>query len=159
MYNHGLLDGDPHDRSSGYHRPSAEGLIMADGRHPYFLDRHAVYWHTRLADALAAATAAGKKVFVLHGRKRCEGSRALVEKTIVKAEVNELLNEHFACMAADADAADPDVEALLPSLPKREPTPVCLYLDAAGRVLHSTAGGRPAAVLMRDMLEAVAKKE
>src|SRR5438105_1898206 len=118
----------------GYDRPAEEP--MADGLHPHFLDRRAVFWHAHLADALADAAAAGRQVFVQYGRKRCEGSRALVEKTIIKAEVSEFLGEHFTCLAADADAVEPAVEALVAALPRREPTPLCLYLDAAGRVLH-----------------------
>jgi hypothetical protein len=33
---------------------------------------------------------------------------------------------------------------------------VCIYLSAAGRVLLSTAGGRPPAVLLNDMMQALA---
>jgi len=39
----------------------------APGRHPHF-DGDAVFWHTRLADALEAARAAGRLVFVEFGR-------------------------------------------------------------------------------------------
>ena len=41
--------------------------------------------------------------------------------------------------------------------PRHEPTPVCLYLSAEGQLLHSTVGGRPAAVFLRDLTEAQAK--
>ena len=50
------------------------------------------------------------------------------------------------------------IAALLPNLPRQEPTPLCVYLAADGRILHSTVGGRPAAVFLRDMTEALAKK-
>jgi hypothetical protein len=41
----------------------------ATGKHPHF-DGDAVFWHTRLADALVAARATGKLVFVEFGRAR-----------------------------------------------------------------------------------------
>ena len=129
-----------------------------EGLHPYFLDRRAVFWHASLGDALALAASSGKRVFIQYGRQRCEGSRALVEKTIVKDEIAEFLREHFECLAVDADLATPEVAAIVAGLPKREPTPVCIYLAGDGRVLHSTAGGRPAAVLLRDFTEATSKR-
>src|SRR5256885_2032011 len=122
-------------------------------RHPWFNDRASVGWHARIADARAAARE-GQRLFVLVGRAGCGGTRALVERTIVKDEIAEFLNAHFAAVAADADAPDPDLAALLPSLPKREPTPLCLYLSRDGRRLLSTAGGRPAAVFLNDLVEA-----
>ncbi|MSP63177.1 MAG: thioredoxin family protein [Myxococcales bacterium] len=129
-----------------------------DGRHPYFNDRRAVFWYLHLEDALAAATSEGKRVIVQWGNQKCGGSRALVEKNILKEEIAEFLNAHFVAVAADSTAPDPDVAALVASLPKHEPTPVCVYLAADGRLLHSTAGGRPAAVLLQDMTEATGRK-
>lgn len=131
---------------------------MPEGRHPFFLDRHAVTWHTRLGEARAAATAAARHLFVLHSRPGCEASRALVEKIIIKDEIAEVLREHFVCVASDARAPEDEVSTLLPALPKQEPTPLCIYLASDGRLLHSTAGGRPAAVLLRDLTEALARK-
>jgi uncharacterized protein DUF255 len=131
---------------------------MSDGRHPHFNDRRAVFWYRTLAEGLAEAARAERRVFVQVGRQSCGGSRALVEKTMLKDEIAEYVNAHFVAVAADADAPDPDVLALLPSLPRREPTPLCIYLAADSRVLHSTAGGRPAAVFLQDMTEAVGRK-
>ena len=37
--------------------------------HPHFDDRGTLNWHTRLNDALAAAKAEGKKVFIEFGRE------------------------------------------------------------------------------------------
>ena len=133
-------------------------MPISDGKHPYFMDRRAVFWHDSLEDAMATAVAEHKRVFVQWGRPKCEGSRALVEKTIVKDEIAEFLNDHFVCLAVDADHADPRVAEIVATLPKREPTPLCIYLSTDGRVLHSTAGGRPAAVLLRDFTEAQSKK-
>jgi len=131
---------------------------MSDGRHPWFIDRAATTWRTRLDDALADAAQSGRRAFVLMARATSGGSRALVEKTIAKEEIAEYLNRHFVAVAADADAPDPTLAALLPSLPKRDPTPLCVYLAPDGRVLLSTAGGRPAAVFLNDLIEAHSKK-
>jgi len=51
----------------------AEGVrllpMSTPGRHPHFDDRGAVSWFTTLADALVAAKAANKKVFIEYGRE------------------------------------------------------------------------------------------
>ena len=131
---------------------------MSEGLHPYFHVYGAERWYGGLAEALAAARASGRKVLVVSGRQTCNGTRALVEKTIGKEEIAEYLNAHFVAVAVDAGAAEPDVAAIIAALPKREPTPLSIYLTADGRVVHSTAGGRPAAVFLNDMLEATVKK-
>lgn len=123
------------------------------GRHPHFNDLRSVFWHTSLRDALDQAGRAGKRVFVQIGTGACGGCRALVEKTIPKQEIAEYLSAHYVCVAARSDAPPPEIAALLGVLPRREPTPVCVYLDATGRPVHSTVGGRPAAVFLRDMTE------
>jgi hypothetical protein len=128
------------------------------GRHPHFDDRRATAWHTTLADGIAAAREAGRALFVQIGRQSCGGSRALVERTLPKDEIAEFLNASFVAVALDADALDPDGAALLARATKKEPTPVCLYLAADGRLLHATAGGRPAAVFLQDLTEALAKR-
>ena len=128
------------------------------GPHPYFNDNRAAAWYTRLTDGLAAAQEAGRHVFVQIGRLPCGGSRALIEKVIPKEEIAEFLRDHFVCVGLSADDPDPALAALVAQLPKREPTPLCVYLAADGRPLHSTAGGRPPAVFLRDMTEALAKR-
>lgn len=126
--------------------------------HPFFDDKRNVVWYEHLADATAAARDAGKRVFLLAGGPRCAGTRALVERSVSKEEIADYLNAHFVAVAVDPAAAEPDVAALLQSLPRREPTPLCVYLTAEGRVVHGTAGGRPPAVLLTDMLEAMNRK-
>jgi hypothetical protein len=129
------------------------------GQHPYFDDQRTARWHTDLGEALAAARGEGRRVLLLLGRRGCGGTRALVEKTLPKAEIAEFLRDHFVCLAVDGDAAlAAPVDALLSQVPRREPTPVCVYLDEEGRPAHSTVGGRPAAVFLRDMTEAAARK-
>ncbi len=43
-------------------------MQSASGTHPQFNDRGAVRWYTSLAEGLAAAKAAKKKVFIEFGR-------------------------------------------------------------------------------------------
>ena len=40
----------------------------------------------------------------------------------------------------------------------KAPTPLIIYVAVDGRVMGSTAGGRPPAVLLNDMLGATSKK-
>jgi hypothetical protein len=123
--------------------------------HPYFtsgLDWQP--WESALADAKAKKL----RIFVAHGHRFCSGTRALIERTLSKEEVAEMMAKHFVAVASDADELRPEVAALLEKLPKREPTPVCIYLDADGHILASTAGGRPPAVLLNDMLGAISRR-
>jgi Protein of unknown function, DUF255 len=129
---------------------------MSAGQHPYFTS--GLRWHTQLADGLADAGARGLKVFLAHGHRFCGGTRALVERTLAKEEVAEMMERHFVCVASDGEQLTPEVAALIEQLPKKEPTPLCLYLDAAGTLLASTAGGRPPAVLLNDMLNANSRR-
>jgi hypothetical protein len=124
--------------------------------HPHFPS--ALDWHTRLDDALAAAAGDDKRVMVVVGRALCHGTRNLVERTLAKEELEEFTPEKFALLAADAEALEPRVAELVASLPVKTPTPLILYLSRDGRVLSSTAGGRPPAVLLNDMLNATSKK-
>ncbi len=123
--------------------------------HPYFTS--GLDWQPFDA-ALADAKAKNLRVFVAHGHRFCSGTRALIERTLAKEEVAEMLAKHFVAVASDADELRPEIAALLDQLSKREPTPVCIYLDAGGNVLSSTAGGRPPAVLLNDMLGAISRR-
>jgi hypothetical protein len=125
-------------------------------RHPYFTS--GLEWQVRLADALTQAREKNLRVFVAHGQRFCSGTRALVERTLAKEEVEEMMAKHFVPVAGDAEALDPDLAALLETVPKKEPTPVCIYLDSDGKLLLSTAGGRPPAVLLNDMLGAISRR-
>ena len=130
------------------------------GRHPYFDDRGAAPWYLALEAGLAAARRAGRRALLVVSRPDCGGSRALIERVMAKEEIAEALQEGFVCISADARAPEPATTELLAALPKSEPTPVCIYLDPAAppRVVHSTAGGRPPAVFLRDLTEALAKR-
>jgi len=128
-------------------------------QHPWFSS--ALVWRTNLDDAIAEATASGKRLMLVVGRATCGGTRALVERTLAKEELEEFTRDKFTLVAADADAADfgdPRVREIVASLPVKAPTPLIVYLSLDGRVLSSTAGGRPPAVLLNDMLGATTKK-
>ena len=128
------------------------------GPHPHFDEQRTTPWYRALEPGLAAAQASGRRVLLQVGRRSCGGSRALIEKTLPKEEIAEFVNEHFVCVAIDSDQPSEAVAALLAQAPRHEPTPVCLYLSADGRLLHSTVGGRPAAVFLRDLTEAQARR-
>lgn len=128
-------------------------------QHPWFSS--ALPWHTTLDDAIGEATAAGKRLMLVVGRATCGGTRALVERTLAKEELEQFTREKFALVAADADApelGDPRVREIFDALAVKAPTPVIAYLSVDGRVLAATAGGRPPAVLLNDMLGATTRK-
>jgi len=136
--------------------------MQSAGRHPYFDDRAAAPWFVSFEEGVGAARSAGRRVLLVVSRPECGGSRALIERVMPKEEIAEALQASFVCISADARAPEPAVSKLLAQLPKTEPTPVSIYLDASGegepRVLHSTAGGRPPAAFLRDLTEALAKR-
>lgn len=125
-------------------------------QHPWFSS--ALPWHRELDGALAEATAGGKRLLVVVGRATCAGTRALVERTLAKEELEEFVRGKLVLVAADADQPEPRVAEMIASLPVRAPTPLAIYLAVDGRVLMSTAGGRPPAVLLNDMLNATTRK-
>lgn len=124
--------------------------------HPWFTS--ALAWHTGLDEAIADATAGGRRLMLVIGRATCAGTRALVERTLAKEELEEFVREKFALVAADADALEPRAREVFDALPVKAPTPLIVYLALDGRVLGSTAGGRPPAVLLNDMLGATTRK-
>jgi hypothetical protein len=122
------------------------------GRHPHFVSP--IFWHASLAEALVTAGESGRSVLLVVGRQSCGGSRALVEKTIGKEEIQEYVDAHYVCVAGDADAPEPAVAALVAQMAQHDRTPLCLYLSAEGALMHSTSGGRPPAVFLSDLLQA-----
>jgi hypothetical protein len=122
------------------------------GRHPHFVSP--LVWHASLAEGLVTARDSQRAVLVVVGRQSCGGSRALVEKTIAKEEIQDYLDGHYVCVAGDADAPEPAVAALVARMAQHDRTPLCLYLSAEGELMHSTSGGRPPAVFLSDLLEA-----
>ncbi|HEX8950779.1 MAG TPA: thioredoxin family protein [Polyangia bacterium] len=125
-------------------------------QHPWFSS--ALMWRTSLDEAVADATATGKRLMLVIGRATCGGTRALVERTLAKEELEQFTREKFALVAADADGLEPRAREIFDALPVKAPTPVIAYLTVEGRVLAATAGGRPPAVLLNDMLGATTRK-
>ena len=125
-------------------------------QHPWFSS--GLVWSTKLDDAIAEATAGDKRLMLVIGRATCGGTRALVERTLAKEELEQFTREKFALVAADADQLEPRARELFDALPVKAPTPLIAYLAVDGRLLTSTAGGRPPAVLLNDMLGATTKK-
>ena len=70
--------------------------------HPHFPS--ALSWHTHLSEAIAEASAGGKRIFVQHGHQRCAGSRALVEKVLAKDEIAEYVAENYVVVASNSEA-------------------------------------------------------
>ena len=124
--------------------------------HPWFTS--GLPWHGTLDAALGDAQATGKRLMLVVGRATCAGTRALVERTLAKEEIEEFTREKFALVSADADALEPRAAELVAAAPVKAPTPLILYVAVDGRLLLSTAGGRPPAVLLNDMLGATSKK-
>lgn len=129
------------------------GLVQA---HPYFQCQP--IWWPSLTDAQREAAASGRRVFLTIGRIDCGGSRALVEKTLSKEEIFDYLTERFACVALDADRLGDVEQALVARMRNHERTPFCLYLDAEGGLVMETAGGRPPAVFLNDLVEAATRR-
>lgn len=125
-------------------------------QHPWFTS--ALLWHTTLDDAIGEATASGKRLMLVVGRATCGGTRALVERTLAKEELEQFTREKFVLVAADADGLEPRAREIFDALAVKAPTPVIAYLSLDGRVLATTAGGRPPAVLLNDMLGATTRK-
>jgi hypothetical protein len=129
---------------------------MSRSPHPFFVSP--IAWHHDLASALATARESGRHVFVVHGGRTCTGTRQLVERTLAKQELSEFVDANFEPLVSDAEATAPEIATLIGTLAIKQPTPLCLYLSTDGTaVVHSTAGGRPPAVLLNDMLTARAK--
>lgn len=139
-------------------QPSNDEAATLPGRHLYFDDRAAVAWYRRLEPGLAEASASGRRILIVVGRRDCGGTRALIEKIFPKEEISDELRAGFVCVCADVHDPEPAVRSLIEQAPRHEPTPLCLYADATARLLHSTVGGRPAAVFLRDLTEAQARK-
>jgi hypothetical protein len=125
---------------------------MALSAHPHFVSP--LRWHTDLNDARTDAAETGRMILVVHGPAGCAGTRGFVERTMAKEEIAGLVRERFVVLASDAERPAGDLGSILASAPKLEPTPVCLYLSSAGELAFSTAGGRPPAVLVNDLLKA-----
>jgi hypothetical protein len=132
---------------------------MTPRPHPHFDDRGTMSWHTRFADALAAAEHDGKLVFIEMGRHACGNCRSLVESVVPQASVSKLLQERFVALASDIDAPEDPVLALaMEHLQDAMMLPFVLFTDAEGNFL---AGGHGAVdpARFQAQLEALVAKD
>jgi thioredoxin-related protein len=114
--------------------------MSAHRPHPHFDDRGTLDWHSRWADALAAARREGKTVFVELGREACGSCRTLVQSVVPRPDVAAVLQAHFVALAADADDTEPEVEELAMNLEDAMMLPFVLFADAEGRFLEGSSG-------------------
>jgi thioredoxin-related protein len=114
--------------------------MTAPRPHPHFNDRQTLDWHTRYADALAAARSRNQRLFIEFGRELCGQCRALVQSVIPRPEIAALLQQGFVALAADCDEPEPEVEALAMQVPDASMLPFVIFADANGRYLDGSSG-------------------
>jgi len=116
--------------------------------HPHFDDRGTLDWHTRWAEALAAASAQSKLVFVEFGREACGNCRALVSGVVPHEKIAALLQQNFVALASDCDEPEDEVLALAEQLPDAGMLPFVLFADAQGRFLDGSEGAQSASAFL-----------
>jgi hypothetical protein len=114
-----------------------------------------VFWHDALAEGLVAPAESSRAVLLVVGRQSCGGSRALVEKTIGKEEIQEYLDGH-SMRGGDADTPEPAVARWSPDGAARSntavPLPVRRRRSDAFDLRRPSARGVPL-----DLLESAAR--
>lgn len=114
---------------------------MTLAKHPHFDDHGSVHWYTRYDEALAAARAEGKKVFIEMGREACSNCRSLVSAVVPQPAVAALLQEHFVALASDCDAPEaPVLDLAMNHLADAMMLPFVLFTDADGNFLGGSHG-------------------
>lgn len=110
-------------------------------KHPHFDDRGTLDWHTTLDEALAAAKADGKLVFVEMGREQCSQCRSLVESVVPQADIARLLQNHAVALASDIDAPEAElIDLAANNMPDAMMLPFVMLLDAEGQFLAGSHG-------------------
>jgi len=110
--------------------------------HPHFDDRGTLQWHTRFADAKAAAQAQGKPIFIEMGRELCGNCRSLVTGVVPLPGVADTLKNDFVALAADIDDLEPPLaDLLMENMADAMMLPFVVFTDAEGKWL---AGGQGA---------------
>ena len=120
--------------------------------HPHFDDHGTLDWHVSWKNALAAARAADKLVFVEFGREACGQCRSLVQSVVPRPDVAPLLQQSFVALASDCDDAEDEVLALADQLEDAQMLPFVLVADANGKFLGGSSGALGPAAL-RQLLE------
>jgi len=108
--------------------------------HPHFDDKGTLDWQTRYAEALAAAKAQGKLVFIELGRLQCSQCKTLVQNIVTRPDIAPVLQQHYIALAADADDSEDEVIDLAGNLDDAYMLPFVLFADADGRFLGGNSG-------------------
>lgn len=108
--------------------------------HPHFDDKGTLDWHTRWSEALAAARASSKPIFIEFGREACGQCRALVQGVVPHAEIAPLLREHFVALASDCDDSEPEIDQLTQHLEDATMLPFVMFVSPEGRFLGGMSG-------------------
>ena len=120
--------------------------------HPHFEDR-GLKWQTKLADAIALATAENKHILVEYGRTSCVNCRALVQNVMPHPVAKAELEKHFVLLAADCDKPEPEVRAIgAKHMSRARALPFVMYLRADGTFVHGTEGARDLHGFVHDLL-------
>ena len=108
--------------------------------HPHFDDQGTLDWHTRWADAVAAARREQKLVFIDMGRELCSQCRTLVQSVVPHPQVAPILQARFVALAADADDTEDEVLALAEHLEDAYMLPFVVFADPSGKFLGGASG-------------------
>ena len=126
--------------------------------HPHFDDRGTLDWHTSWSEAILAARAEKKLLFIEFGREQCGNCRALIQGVVPHAEVAPILQQQFVALASDCDDPEDSVSALAEQLPDAMMLPFAIFADAQGRYIAGGEGAQSAsgfkALLERVVLKA-----
>ena len=122
--------------------------------HPHFDDHGSLEWHTRFADAKAAAAADGKKVFIEMGREMCSNCRSLVSAVVPQPAIAKALKADFVALAADIDELEePLRDLLMENMPDAMMLPFVVFTDAEGKWLTGLQGAVQPADFERTVTE------
>jgi len=122
------------------------------GSHPYFDDQGTLTWYTTLDEAVAAARASGRTIFVEFGRKECGNCRIVVQKILPCTAIRARISATCVGLAADCDEPDPRVEALFKvGLPDANTLPFCGFATSDLQWITGHAGLMGADECMRQL--------
>jgi len=109
--------------------------------HPHFDDGGTLDWKTKYQDALDAARADGKHVFIEMGREACSNCRTLVESVVRMPDVAPSLKNGFVALSSDCDAPEAAVMDLaMNHLQDAMMLPFVMFTDADGNFLAGSHG-------------------
>ena len=133
--------------------------MTAKQPHPHFDDRGTLHWYETLEGAKAAARESGRMIFIEFGRQACSQCRTLVEATVPRPDVADLLENHFVALAADADADDDAMLAIASRLEGAMSLPFVLFTDAEGQFLDGYSGAASPPYLIKTLKRLIETKQ